>query len=272
MSIFRPALVLTFSAALLACGDEAGAPSNLGIAGSSCMRSADCVTGLQCFSNVCQAPGQDATGPADGRPADASIGADTGYDGSNPWFDGVTPDIATDYDAADWDFVDVPRDAGPELGDALYDGCGELGVSDTWSGTFVGQIDYNLNSNGLTPENGVLPVNGNLGFEINCIESKFIVRGNMDGVATVVGQGEFPFKLELAGYYNPVEKRMEANMVNGSVSIYGLIEVHFEGLFLGAITDEGVFNGTWEGASTGTNQEFITGTASGQGLWGAEPQ
>jgi hypothetical protein len=253
---------------LAACADPGEGTSNLGVAGASCLRSADCEAPLQCIANICGGSTTlDATVP------DTSL-SDTGYalDGTNPWFDGVTPDINTDYDASDWTFVDVGRDAGPEVSDVHFDDCGELGVSDQWSGTFVGQIDYNITPNPLTPSQGFLPVNGSLAFEITCIESKFIVRGAMDGVATVVGQGDFPFKLDLAGYYNPTEKRMEANMVNGSVSIYGLIEVYFEGTFIGAITDEGVFNGTWDGDSTGTNQEFITGTASGQGLWGAEPE
>jgi len=58
-------------------------------------------------------------------------------------------------------------------------------------------------------------------------------------------------------------------MVDGMVSIYGLIEVYFAGTFVGMVGSDGGFSGTWEGASTGTNQQYITGTATGEGLWGA---
>ena len=76
-------------------------------------------------------------------------------------------------------------------------------ASSAWAGTFVGEIDYNVTPNPLTPSTGTLPVNGSLGFDITCIESKFIVRGTMDGIATVVDQGDFPFQLSIFGTYDP---------------------------------------------------------------------
>ncbi|MCC6621289.1 MAG: hypothetical protein IT385_08540 [Deltaproteobacteria bacterium] len=270
----RSALLLsgTLLATLAACSDDtnSGAGANLGVAGASCVRTPDCRSPLQCIDLVCRDPnasGADATGD----------GGDSSYtiDGTNPYEGEVTPDIVTAYDVNDWEFV---SDTAPDVADTTtgettnpFEDCGELGIDSSWQGTFIGEIDYNLTPNEFTPSQGTLPVNGSLGFDITCIESKFIVRGEMLGLATVQDQGDFPFELQLVGTYDPREQKLNAKMEDGSVSIYGLIIVYFEGDFVGSIVDD-EFQGQWTGYSTGTNQTFITGTASGEGLWAAAPE
>lgn len=263
----------------LGCGDPGttGASGELGIAGASCLRTPDCQPPLQCIANVCTAVGAqaDTVGGSGADTSDVSSAPDSAAaDLANPFYDGATPEIVTEYDASDWEFIDAPppSDTGTNLPDGSFGGCADLGVSDRWLGNFLGAVDYDITPNPLTPSTGTLPVNGILQFEITCIESKFIVRGDMDGVATVENQGDFPFTMKLHGYYDPETKRMQADMVDASVNIYGLIIVYFEGIFYGQIGADDRFTGTWDGQSTGTNQQFITGTASGEGLWGAGPR
>lgn len=262
------AVVLAAIASIGACSDEVS--TNLGVVGASCQSSPECRAPLQCLQNVCADPGGAAEADAlVGGADDVAVAADTwgGYAGD------AAPEIVTAYDVADWEFSgDVgPEDAWAPADGSVFDDCGELGVANTWSGTFVGAIDYDLAPNPLVPETGTLPVDGVLEFEITCIETKFVVAGLLDGTATVVGQGDFPFTLELRGTYNPVAKTMSANMINGVVTIYEFIEVYFEGDFVGAIQPNDTFVGTWEGESSGTNQALVTGTAEGEGVWGAGP-
>jgi hypothetical protein len=277
------------SAALLACSDAGDggsvggdARNNLGVAGASCLRSADCESPLQCLDNVCRAlGGSDAADAAGGGGADAPPLADAPADGalsdSETTFEDLpVPDIVTDYDVSDWEFVeDSAPDTTPEAhvsDDAIFEGCGVLGISESWSGPFAGLIEFHVSDNPLTPSDGLLPVEGTLTFDIECIETKFVVKGSMDGTATIEGQGgTFPFTLQMQGYYSPLNRQMQAQMVDGKVNIYGLVEVYFEGEFLGELMEDGEFDGTWEGHSTGTNQTFITGTAEGSGTWGAAP-
>jgi len=269
-------------AAAIACadpGEETGTISdttggNLGVSGASCLRTPDCVTPLQCIANVCRPVGSpDASDASDTTDATTS---DTGYDyDSETRFDGTVPDIVQDYDASEWEFIaDTALDTTPDshIDAELFEGCGALGVSENWGGPFEGLIEFHVSDNPLTPSDGFLPVEGQLAFDIECIESKFVVKGTMDGTATIEGQGgSFPFVLKIQGYYSPLNRQMQAKMVDGSVSIYGLVEVYFEGDFLGELMEDDHFDGTWEGASTGTNQAFITGTADGSGIWGAAP-
>jgi hypothetical protein len=214
--------------------------------------------------------------------ADAEIsgGGDTGpgpdtVSDSETGIDGTVPDIVQDYDASEWEFIqDTAEDTAPEshIDTELFDECGVLGISESWRGPFEGLIEFHVSDNPLTPSDGFLPVEGLLSFDIECIGTKFVVRGTMDGTATIEGQGgSFPFTLKIDGYYSPLNKQMQAKMIEGSVNIYGLIEVFFEGDFLGVLAEDGEFDGTWDGESTGTNQTFITGTAEGAGTWGAAP-
>ncbi len=266
----RASLLPLLFGTVLGCGDPGttGGTGELGVVGASCLRTPDCRAPLQCIANVCTDLSGDGT--ADTFVADT----DTAQDTTNPFYDGPPPDVVTEYDASDWEFLDAPEttDTNTNLPDGSLGGCADLGVSDTWAGTFLGAVTFSVTPNPLTPSEGVLPVNGELAFDIRCIESKLIVRGTMDGVATVEDQGDFPFTMKLNGVYDPEAKLMQAEMVDAQVNLYDLIIVYFEGTLTGAIGTDGRFNGTWEGDSTGTNQQFITGTATGEGVWGASPQ
>lgn len=257
-------------------GADTTGGSNLGIEGASCLRTPDCAPPLQCIVNVCRAVAASDAGVSDAEVSDAPVASDTAHNfDAETIFDGTVPDIVHDYDAADWEFVeDTAVDTTPasNIDAELFEGCGVLGISEHWSGPFEGLIEFHVSDNPLTPSDGFLPVEGTLGFDIECIETKFVVKGTMDGIATIEGQGgSFPFVLQIQGYYSPQSKQMQAKMVDGSVNIYGLIEVYFEGDFLGELMEDGEFDGSWEGESTGTNQTFITGTAEGAGIWGAAP-
>ena len=268
-----PGLVLAVSGCADPGDEGTVTGGNLGVAGASCLRSADCQSPLQCIDNLCTALAADADTTS--SPEVDVVTNDTGLLDSETRIDGTVPDIVHDYDASEWEFLeDTAPDTTPDshLDTELFEGCGVLGISEHWSGPFEGLIEFHVSDNPLTPSDGFLPVEGTLSFDIECIETKFVVKGTMDGLATIEGQGgAFPFVLKIQGYYSPLNKQMQAKMIEGSVNIYGLIEVYFEGDFLGELAADGDFDGTWEGESTGTNQTFITGTAEGAGTWGASP-
>ncbi len=107
-----------------------------------------------------------------------------------------------------------------------------------------------------------------------CIDSKLVVQGLMDGSGQVLGrteQGDFPFTVKLAGFYSPATHTLTAQMVDGIVLIYGLLEVYFSGTFTGELTPFGDFDGVGQGSASETNVETITGLASGIGTWTADP-
>jgi hypothetical protein len=168
---------------------------------------------------------------------------------------------ADDAGAADAMDEDVP---------SIFNDCEELGIANHWAGTFEGEIAYELTAAdgiNLIPE-GILPVNGDLAFDIECIDSKLAVSGAMDGVGTVEAQGEFPFAIKLAGYYSPQTGELTAKIVEGVVSIYDLVEVYFEGEFEGSLLADNTFSGIWIGVYLGSNLgEQITGEATGLGTW-----
>lgn len=275
----RRASIAFVVVALAACSDDpTTSGTNLGVAGASCVRTPDCRAPLQCIEAVCTdlAGESDAVGGGD---ADVSVAPDTQVapDTSVAADSEVAaPDTqdAQEPDISDWetfapDTVEEPDTVPPDATSPFED-CGELGVASAWAGPFEGDIDFNVTPNPLTPSTGVLHVEGLLTFDIECIESKFVVRGTMSGNATTdAAVGEFPFELSIIGTYDPQTKSMTAKMKDGSVTIYGLVIVYFEGDFSGTIGADDEFDGVWSGYSTGTNQQFITGTAAGDGTWSA---
>lgn len=154
--------------------------------------------------------------------------------------------------------------------DTFLSDCEELGIGASWEGAFSGGITYDIETGGLfTPEEGILPVDGTLGFDIECIDSKYVVTGTLDGVASVVGQGEFPFVLSLGGFYTPATGALKAQMTDGEVSLYDVVIVYFDGGFDGTLLEDGTFSGIWSATSTGTNTPLVTGIANGTGPWTA---
>jgi hypothetical protein len=256
------------------CADDGAATGALGVEGASCLRSPDCQPPLQCLQNLC-------TGHLAGDAGDVS------GDGAGP----ATPDtdasdllhiteIPTDAELpGDLPFVD--KDPGPNPLDThqaeVFSDCENLGISDRWDGAFTGAIVFDISTMGLVPpelEQGTITVLGDLGFDIVCIDSKLLVQGQMSGSGSVLGdaaQGDFPFEVTIRGFYSPAKESLNADMVEGVVTIYGLVEAYFTGTIEGRLKS-GQLSGTWQGATTGTNlPTVITGAAQGNGAWAADP-
>lgn len=162
--------------------------------------------------------------------------------------------------------TEEPTDAG--AADTFFEECEVLGIAESWAGTFLGEIYYNLDTGGAVDiEEGILPIGGGLSFEISCINSKLVVNGKLIGSASVEGQGEFPFDIVLSGFFDPATGTLSADLVDGKTVIYDLVEVYFIGHFEGTLQEDGTFDGTWDAEATGTNQAFIQGTGEGQGTW-----
>ena len=168
---------------------------------------------------------------------------------------------------------DVSDDAGEP--DTFLADCENLGVSPNWSGAFDGAIEYHIPEaleELFYPTDGILIVGGSLSFDISCVDSKLIVSGDMDGTANVAGEGDFPFSVGLAGYYNPETGLLNASLVEGMVVLYGLAEIYFSGDFIGTLIDES-FDGTWSATYDGTNFPLPPGDvpeADGLGTWTAQ--
>ena len=120
-------------------------------------------------------------------------------------------------------------------------------------------------------------VSGDLSFEIKCLDQKLVVAGQMDGFGEAVGEaGQHPYTSKLAGYYNPDDGRIEANLVDGIVTMVWpdnpliKIEVYYAGSLDGVLQSTGKFEGQWQGEETG-NQLGAGVEAEGAGTWEASP-
>jgi len=286
-----PALILLL--ALSGCADEvttATDVSGTGAIGAPCQTADECSDGLACEENVC-GPAEittDTTQATDAEPSDTEIDASQTED------TGPTEDTASeDAPLSDTPLSDVPTESDIEDGDATSDAfedaisdavdwdtiktdCEELGIANDWTGEFSGSVQHDLvipEEWGVPPKDD-LQVSGELTFSIECIDSKLKVDGKLDGFAVSAGEN-YPFTLNLEGYYNPATKKLNADIVDGMVLVI-LIEVYFTGVFDGElVTDEDgneSFTGTWFGEDAGTNAgELVQGTASAQGTWTASP-
>jgi hypothetical protein len=277
--VFASAIAL-FS--LFACGSgERSGPQRQGGEGTSCLTTNDCRSPLECFSNTCAYPLDSAVG-SDAAPAtdveswrrddtffDSDLLAvDIGSSADGPLGEDVftqdDAESAPSEDAAEWPdaLPEGPSDVLNPIGD-----CEELGIAANWTGTFTGNIDYDLGQPipGLI-EKDILPVDGSLSFSIQCIEAKLVVLGEMDGVAL----GLNPFTLTLQGTYSPSTGQLDAQMVDGVVTILGLVEVYFEGDFNGQLLTDTEFSGIWDGDAVGNNVD-LNAVAVGTGDWSAAP-
>ncbi len=265
----------------LGCGTDAPADGNRkGGEGTSCLTTNDCKSPFECVANVCvdpnASPTDDVLDAGDVTESDVDDPTDEG--GGPP--DVEIPDLGpppSETAAAEviGDFLGEavePADEGraPELPDGQLNpigDCESLGISSEWEGVWTGEVSYTTT---LTipgaPSQGTLPVAGDMSYEIQCIDAKLVVLGEMDGMAL----NEYPFTLELQGGYNPSTGALSAKMINGSVKLFGLIDVLFEGDLIGALSGADM-SGTWEGESTGTNPPGIPGSATGNGDWFASP-
>jgi hypothetical protein len=270
---------------LAACGGEAD--GRLGVEGASCLRTADCEAPLQCIANVCVGPGA----PADVAPGDSSGRPDAPplvFDDVHAQRDASADASPSMLDARDtaapprdvWQPFDVGPDwtpAGPDIHlhpPDTYGACGELGIASAWSGGFDGSILFwNVQAppgfEGQVPESGTLQVYGDLSFEIRCLEQKLIVVGTLRGFGEAIGEmGSHPFTATLTGEYDPRDDSITAT-IDGSVRLYYVFEIYFEGRFPGALSGPGRFDGDWDGAATGNNLN-LRGEARGGGDWWAE--
>ena len=223
------------------------------------------------------------TAPATQDIADTTEATDTAVPDTN---NNQEPDTAPS-DTAGEDIQDVssedttPAPDAADVADVLPDvadwetiksDCEELGVADSWTGTFEGVIEHDvIPPDGINLIDEPIPVDGKLSFAITCVDSKFQVNGKLDGFG--VAQGEsYPFTLTLKGYYNPKTGALNADITEGKVLLLDAIEVYFKGAFNGNLgkneADEDQFTGTWSAETTGTNAgELIQGEAWGDGSW-----
>ncbi len=263
------------------CSGDPGSNGNRkGGEGASCLTTNDCTSPLECHDNVCvnpAAPTPDVVGDTSPPPDDVTSDADPVEDATEEETieDVASPeDVVLPFEVVQ-DAKPPPDDPGP-LPDAPPDSlnplgeCENVGVPSDWEGSFEGEVDYDLGQPipGLI-EKDILPVDGTLSFSIECIENKFVVLGEMNGVAL----GANPFTMKLSGGYNPTTGTMTAKMVDAKVVIFGIVEVYFEGDFEGSLQPGGTaMVGTWAGEATGNNVGLMSVVAEGEGTWDALAQ
>ena len=267
------------------CGSEEFVVIRRGGEGANCVRTNDCTAPLECFDRVCVSVESRATDIRVSTDLAPSMGDVRRFE-ETQLADIVAPQ--TDLSALDDDVTLAENDLGATTSDDLggadafeapdlengptdvlnpIGACDELGIAAEWSGTFDGDIDYDLGMPipGLV-EKDILPVEGTLSFTIQCIEAKLVVLGDMEGVAL----GFNPFTFTLQGSYSPSTGELTAQMVDGVVDVFGLVQVYFEGDFNGQLVDEGEFSGIWSGDATG-NSAGLDAVATGTGTWTATP-
>jgi len=270
---------------MVACSSDPSSGGRKGGEGASCLTTNDCKSPLECHDNVC-------VGVANGDVVDsldASVADDAptiedavADEGPQPTDLGPFPDYG-DLPTSDAAFevladylgeITAPKDIGPKPD--LPDGqlnpigdCESLGISSAWEGLWTGGVTYNTSVPipGAPPD-GDLPVAGDMFFEIQCIDSKLVVIGDMDGTAL----GQYPFTLKLQGGYNPETGVLKAKMVDGEVILFGIVTVFFEGTLEGKLITPLEMSGTWEGESTGPRPLLPHSDAIGDGEWTASPQ
>ena len=200
----------------------------------------------------------------------------------------TTPELPEwDFPAApDIDFPDVihldgliPEDTPPPEETYQFpevtDDCDPLGLPTQWTGTFDGEIASNIPDFAGYTFNG--PVYGEVGFEIKCVNQKYLVVGDLNGGSTncALPTG-CPFTAQMAGFYNPQAQHLSGQL--GGVTIdYSMVIVHGEGEFEGDLTGGAVLEGTWFGEKTDIENLAIPGldlswvAAGGSGTWTASP-
>ncbi len=219
-------------------------------------------------------PWQDATSYDAGAKGPVDAG-----EGSEEATDTVAPDpgpedvgVPDPEDVAAPEDVVEPEDTGPEkdwgkvtpdtvvqddpggfLDEDASQDCAALDLPVSWSGTFDGDITSNW---------GDVSVDGTMAFEIECLGGKLVVWGDMSGL----GEGQ-PFTLKIQGSYNPETNEIKAKLVEGSVALFWVLPVAFEGDLEGEYDGSG-FAGVWEG----TNTDKTVLDASGTGTWVAGGQ
>jgi len=237
---------------------------------------------LLIFLLLLGACGSDAVAPTDTSSSKDTV-TDSGDVISDATLDASDANVAKDaVDASDEIYMpwDLPEDfevvvAAPDVQvDApdTFSDCPNLGISNEWAGSFDGYVTYNLvTDDPEAPEEGFFLVGGDLSFEIKCIESKWVMVGDLNGSAFAAGEiGEHPFGAQLMGDFDPFTRTAYAQLLNGEVRLFSVISVYFEGNFTGSVNEDGVFQGQWDAEHTGNDLGY-EGTSEGWGSWTATP-
>jgi len=181
------------------------------------------------------------------------------------------PEVVTQPEVVEHEVVDPDVVTEPEIPEATDD-CEPLGMAERWSGEFEGDIQSNIPD---MPALGLYysgPVNGEISFEIRCVDTKFMVFGDLDGGSTncVLPNG-CPFTARLEGFYDPETMHLEGEFLDAVID-YSIVRASAEGVFDGDMID-GTLEGNWSGASTGMDPaSFDWVTATGDGTWWTDPE
>jgi hypothetical protein len=151
-------------------------------------------------------------------------------------------------------------------------GCGGLDLAEDWAGTFEGVHDSKV-LGGLIPASEG-DTDGDLAFSIECLNSKFIVNGQVSGTAS----GDNPFELTLTGTYNPTTKELKGTVPTGHVLLVDTanLDIEFAGEMPGVLQADGTFLGTYAVEAVGGTSilgplDMSQLSASSSGTWTAAP-
>ena len=181
------------------------------------------------------------------------------------------PDAVIQPEVVEQDVADPDVFTEPEIPEATDD-CEPLGIAENWAGEFDGFIESNIPD---MPALGLYysgAVNGEISFEIRCIDTKLMVFGDLDGGSTncVLPNG-CPFTARLEGTFNPDTQHIEGVFLDALID-YSIVQASAEGEFDGDLID-GTLTGNWIGASTDMYPDgFDWVTATGDGTWWTDPE
>ncbi|MDP6943267.1 MAG: hypothetical protein QF464_03885 [Myxococcota bacterium] len=167
--------------------------------------------------------------------------------------------------------VEICSDLGTCVPDPMA-GCGGLDLAEDWTGTFSGEYAVSILEGLFTASDG--DTDGTLSFSITCLNSKFIVSGQIIGVAN----DDNPFELTLTGTYNPTTGVLAGLIPEGHVYFEDLLglELQFAGEAPALLESDDTFSGTYAiTATTATNAlgpvDISTVEATSEGTWTAAP-
>lgn len=157
----------------------------------------------------------------------------------------------------------------------VTDDCDPLGLPTKWKGTFEGEIISNIPDMMGYTFNG--PCEGEISFEIKCVNQKYLVIGELDGGATncALASG-CPFIAKLGGLYNTQEQHLYGTLTDAAID-YSAVIVYAEGVYDGELVAGPALEGTWSGSKTDIENLLLPGVsldwvdAGGEGTWIAYP-
>jgi hypothetical protein len=151
-------------------------------------------------------------------------------------------------------------------------GCGGLELAENWVGTFEGVHQSEVLGGLIASNSG--DTAGDLSFSLTCLNSKYIINGQMSGTAS----GKNPFELTLTGTYNPSTKELKGTVPTGHVVLADSagLDIEFAGEMPGVLQADGTFDGTYDVVAVGATS--LLGpldpsqlSASSSGTWTAGP-